>query len=440
MAAKKEACKNHPKINTGRHCFHCHQPICPECQRRYAHHLFCSVKCYVLWQTRKYLQPLLKRPEILIIVLFILFFQPALYFLLSPGIDELEEKHEISAGKKGAVAEIDTMTYQSGKLWIDSVRYELKKRINIKLKTDKNVLYSIWNGGVFVDAVTGRNEDVIDLQYLLNPGMNAFTIWRMDNEGTATLLDSFSIKLSSYRQNVFSRSINRIRINKKLLALTFDGGSSNRGTAELLDVLDSLKIRSTIFLTGQFIRHFPEIVKRIVADGHEVGNHTYSHPHLTSYEENSLHETLPRVTREFLQNQLLQADSLYQSITGQSMAPLWRAPYGELNQDILGWAAELGYLHINWSKKCDSWDWVSDTTSQLYRNNQQLLEHFLNLESERGLQGKIILMHLSSERPGKMPYRILSALSDSLLYRGYQFSAVGDMLRQSDIRHIYSYK
>ena len=113
------------------------------------------------------------------------------------------------------------------------------------------------------------------------------------------------------------------------------------------------------------------------------------------------------------------------------MAPVWRAPYGELNNEILWCAAEAGFKHINWSNKCDTWDWVKDTTSSIYRTAPEILEHFLKLDKEIGLGGKIILMHLGTERDIEMPYEILAEMITILRERGYKFKTVGQLLTNS---------
>jgi peptidoglycan/xylan/chitin deacetylase (PgdA/CDA1 family) len=437
MAVKKQACKNHPDQKTSRHCFQCHEPICKECQQHRAHHLFCSIKCFARWWTKEYLQPIVRRPDILIPVSLILLLQVILFLILSAKIDGLKQGEMSSSAVLESHSNDTTSSDMSG-IWIDSSRHELKRTIQINLKIKDDALYSIWNDDIFVDASSRNQIELPENKYTLHTGLNSFTIWRMDGSGSTTLVDSFTIHLSSFRDNLFSRSINRIRTDEKVLAITFDGGSSNRGTEHLLAILDSLQIKSTIFLTGHFMKNFPELVKRITDSGHEVGNHSFSHPHLTSYEKNGLHETLSKVNREYLNAQLTDAEDLYKDITGYSMAPLWRAPYGEINQEILNWAGEMGYLHINWSNKCDSWDWVTDSSSQLYRTNQQMIDHFLKLEAEKGLQGKIILMHLSSDRSGELPYEILEVLSDSLSKHDYKFVTVGEMLKLSAKEHIYS--
>ena len=80
-------------------------------------------------------------------------------------------------------------------------------------------------------------------------------------------------------------------------------------------------IRTTIFLTGEFIRRYPEIVRRIAADGHEVGNHTDTHPHLTTYAENGRQATRAGVDRAFLVNELARTARAWEEATGRTMAP-----------------------------------------------------------------------------------------------------------------------
>ena len=113
------------------------------------------------------------------------------------------------------------------------------------------------------------------------------------------------------------------------------------------------------------------------------------------------------------------------------MAPLWRAPYGEINSEILLWAAEAGFKHIHWTDKCDTWDWVTDTTSSIYRTGPQILEHFLELDDKVGLGGKIILMHLGTERKTEIPNGILADLITKLRERGYKFKTIGQILTNS---------
>jgi len=134
--------------------------------------------------------------------------------------------------------------------------------------------------------------------------------------------------------------------DKKLVALTFDGGANNGGVGDILDTLKSRNVKATMFLTGAFLKAYPGDVRRIVLEGHEAGNHTLSHPHLTSWASDRTQTTLPSVTETFLCDQLRAADSIFFGVTGGHFAPLWRAPYGEKNKGICAWARRCGYVHI----------------------------------------------------------------------------------------------
>jgi peptidoglycan/xylan/chitin deacetylase (PgdA/CDA1 family) len=220
------------------------------------------------------------------------------------------------------------------------------------------------------------------------------------------------------------------------IVLSFDAGSSSRGTAEILDVLEAHDIRTTIFLTGQFIEREPDLVRRIVAEGHEVGNHTWSHPHLTSFARNRSQRTLGHVTRSFFLDQLKRTEEAFNRVTGRHMAPYWRAPFGEENNEIRGWAAEAGYLHVGWTSgrksNLDALDWVSDPDSPIYYDPEALTRRLMRFGETNGttLNGGIILMHLGSDREAAHRLdRALPELIAGLRSRGFRLVSVSEMRR-----------
>ena len=215
------------------------------------------------------------------------------------------------------------------------------------------------------------------------------------------------------------------------IALTFDGGASSNRTAELLRVLRELHLKATLFLTGQFIEREPELLRQALLDGHEIGNHTFSHPHLTTYASNGRHQLLPGVTREYLLDQLRRTEEAFTRATGRRMVPLWRAPYGEENATLRGWAAELGYLHVRWSSlsgsSLDSWDWVNDEHSRLYEDPDHMIERLLAFPR---LEGGIVLMHLASDR-AVPPWKALPRLVTTLRERSIEPVRVSNLLEGS---------
>ncbi|MFQ5720123.1 MAG: polysaccharide deacetylase family protein [Acidobacteriota bacterium] len=229
-------------------------------------------------------------------------------------------------------------------------------------------------------------------------------------------------------------SFNRGSGRRLELLLSFDGGSTADGADEILDTLSRAGIRTTFFLTGEFIRDHPDIVRRIVDDGHEVGNHTDTHPHLTTWEQNRRHRTRPAVTRDWLLDQLTRASDAFLQTTGRAMAPLWRAPYGEINDQILGWAAAAGWRHVGWTRSLDSLDWVSDPHSSIYRTADQIAARILSLprKDQWGGRGAIVLMHLGTERPHQERIaRILPRIVDAYRRLGFDFVTASDMIRDS---------
>jgi len=183
--------------------------------------------------------------------------------------------------------------------------------------------------------------------------------------------------------------------------LTFDAAWTADGATEILDTLEQAGVRATFFLAGRFVRENAAIVRRIVGDGHEVGNHTYTHSHLTHYADNGSRDSLPGVTWASLRSELESARAEFEEVTGAALAPLWRAPYGEVNPEILSWARSMGYTHVGWSSGLDTLDWVSDPASRLYRPPAAAAHRVLRLLAARGARDgpAVILMHLGSERP-----------------------------------------
>ncbi len=224
------------------------------------------------------------------------------------------------------------------------------------------------------------------------------------------------------------------------IAITFDGGWRADHADEILRTLREHGKRTTFFLTGQFLQNHPEITRRIVAAGHEVANHTWGHPHLTTFAENQRHQTRPEIDRQRLQWELLRTEQLFYRITGQSMVPLWRAPYGEINEEIEQWARDLGYRHVGWTvrggrdRSLDTLDWVSDPAHELFVSGEEMARRIIRLAGSSDFSGGIVLMHLGGyERPDPVHHH-LGVVIRQLRDDGIPTMTVGELLRhQQDV-------
>jgi peptidoglycan/xylan/chitin deacetylase (PgdA/CDA1 family) len=235
--------------------------------------------------------------------------------------------------------------------------------------------------------------------------------------------------------NYLPPDITRGSLLKMELSITFDGGYSAYEATEILDALRARGIKTTVFLTGIFINRHPEITRQLVLDGHEVGNHLMTHPHLTSFADNFRHERLPEIDRSRLIKELSDAEELFRDVTGAEMAPLWRAPYGEINTELRSWAFTEGYLHVGWTydrearESLDTLDWVDNTESKLYRSSTDIKSRILGFgKGSGGVMGGIILMHLGTGRKLDRVSSILGELIDDLTDRGYRFVTVSRLL------------
>jgi peptidoglycan/xylan/chitin deacetylase (PgdA/CDA1 family) len=252
---------------------------------------------------------------------------------------------------------------------------------------------------------------------------------------------------ASKRKTYFKRTKKPIPFNitrggrdKLDVSVTFDGGSNAKEAEDILNALRERGIKTSIFLTGTFIRNYPELVRQMLRDGHEIGNHTMTHPHLTEFAKNFRHTTLPDVTEGFLAGELRKTEEVYMEVTGERMLPLWRAPYGEINKEIVEWAYKQGYLHVGWtadyrrSESLDTLDWVHDRSSRFYFSPLEIKEKVLNFgKGKSGLKGGIILMHLGTERTEDRASSVLGEILDGLTEMGYRFVKVSTLIEDNKV-------
>jgi polysaccharide deacetylase family sporulation protein PdaB len=189
---------------------------------------------------------------------------------------------------------------------------------------------------------------------------------------------------------------------EKRVALSFDAAWGAEKTPLILDTLDRYGVKTTFFLVGFWIDEHPQVVKDIAARGHEIGNHTSSHPHLNSLEKKVIQEELALVHEQI------------RVATGQT-AILFRPPYGEYSNKVVEAAQELGYYTIQWS--VDSLDWKDLSAEAIY---QRVMDNIH--------PGAIVLFHNNAVgTPDALP-RIL----ESLKAQGYEVVPVSRLIYRTD--------
>jgi peptidoglycan/xylan/chitin deacetylase (PgdA/CDA1 family) len=220
--------------------------------------------------------------------------------------------------------------------------------------------------------------------------------------------------------NDWPLGIKKVATTEKLIAFTFDahaiGDEPLNGLPEILNTLAVNHIHCTFFLTGMFIEKHPEIVREIVAQGHEVGNHTYSHTFVNPDQE----------SRERLTEELNRTRTLFKETTGTDMAGFWRAPYGNVNPAMLEWAKEAGFQHIGW--EVDTWDWITDKNYIHYLTAEGLYQR-VHTFLENGASGYIFLSHLSTGRTTDNYASVLQKVIDDAHRQGYRLVTVSELLK-----------
>ena len=216
--------------------------------------------------------------------------------------------------------------------------------------------------------------------------------------------------------------IHRDGYRPKFLALTFDDGPDNEWTEQILDTLKALGVKATFFVVGQNVERYPDVVRRMVAEGHEVGNHTFTHPNMG--------EVGPRRVRL----ELNATERAIEAVTGRSTR-LFRAPYNadaepsnRAEADPLVMASDLGYFTVG--ELIDPQDWrlveASDTGGPpTPRTVKQLADTIVYMA--RTLQANVVLLH-SAGGDRSRTLRALSQYVPRLRALGYQFVTVSQLL------------
>lgn len=190
--------------------------------------------------------------------------------------------------------------------------------------------------------------------------------------------------------------------SEKVIYLTFDAGYENGCTTKILDVLQKHQVKAAFFLVGNYIEKNEDLVRRMVKEGHIVGNHTMHH-----YDMSKLSD------KAAFSKELTDLETLYKTATGMDMPKFYRPPQGIYSEENLRMAKELGYKTVFWSLAYV--DWNNDAQPSREQAFSKLLPRIHN--------GAVVLLHSTSQTNAE----ILDELLTKWKEMGYRFASIEEL-------------
>lgn len=219
-----------------------------------------------------------------------------------------------------------------------------------------------------------------------------------------------AVDYSKILEKYKGRDVTRAATEKKLIALTFDGGGNADGVDRIIETLSKNSIRSTFFLTGQFVEKFPKAVEEIKNSGGEIANHTYSHKNFTSLSADEAKQEANQMKMVAEKNDI-------------SVVPFFRFPYGAYKKEDIALVNDLGYVSARWT--VDSLGWQG-------KIENHDAEFVVNRVADKAAPGAIVLMHLgSAQDKSALDADALSDIIKTLREQGYQLVTLSDLFAES---------
>lgn len=189
----------------------------------------------------------------------------------------------------------------------------------------------------------------------------------------------------------------------KVLYLTFDAGYENGFTGQILDVLKKQEVCAAFFLVGDYLERNADLVRRMTAEGHIVGNHTMNHPDMTALDAAAF------------EKELRDMENLYTETTGQTLPKFYRPPQGLYSEENLKMTQNLGYKTVFWSLAYADWD----------NKNQPDPDAAVKKLNSRIHDGAVILLHATSKTNAEILDRLLTGWKDM----GYRFAPLTELFQ-----------
>lgn len=205
-----------------------------------------------------------------------------------------------------------------------------------------------------------------------------------------------------FMSNQNDMAIHSVETKDKKISISFDAAYGDQYTDEILTILDKNDIKATFFLVGNWVDNYSDKVKKIHDKGHEIGNHSTTHPYFTQLDSIKMKE------------EIFSTSEKIKEITGEATV-LFRPPFGDYNSQVVNVVKETGHQCILWD--VDSLDWKDPGEKVMFN---RVIDGVTN--------GSVILYHLNAEQTPK----ILDKTIKELKKAGYQFVKVSDLIYKED--------
>ena len=240
-----------------------------------------------------------------------------------------------------------------------------------------------WSG------ITAQKVSIVAVLFLVMYALGALTAKKAESVGVSALLHEksenwglgFGTEGKPPTGNASAEELKKYNAyfigdtTQNTIYLTFDCGYENGNTEPILDALKKHDVKATFFVVGNFLETSPEIVKRMIVEGHTVGNHTYHHLDMSSI---SSMDAFKKETQD--------VENLFEQITGTPITKFYRPPQGKYNIENLKMAQELGYHTFFWSLAYVDW----------YQDKQPTKDEAFGKLLKRIHPGAIVLLHSTS--------------------------------------------
>jgi len=271
-------------------------------------------------------------------------------------------------------------------------------------KNTKNLADSLQNTKNPSDSQNTNNNErspISNVTLFIKIGIIVLTVLAIVGLGIKFLPRAITVSNIGKKRDL---PIYSVETDENKVALSFDAAWGNDDTQRILDILEKHNVKVTFFMTGGWVSKYPEDVKRIAAAGHDLGNHSENHKQMTKLTEKQCEEEIMKVHQRV------------KELTGIDME-LFRPPYGDYNNMVVGVARKCGYYTIQWD--VDSLDWKDYGVDSIVKKCT---------ENKNLRKGSIILLHNGAKYTPDALESIILGLKE----KGYELVPISQLIHRGE--------